>query len=74
MSTTQDTIPGKSVQIKNGKCWSHRGRYLGELIKFSYGSVYLWSTKDSEHLPYEIYTFKNGSVEGLDLKFTEVFL
>ena len=52
------------LQVGDGKCWSHDGKYMGKLKSFKLiGRVY---DPDPE------YTFEKGKVTGLGLKFTEV--
>jgi hypothetical protein len=52
------------LQVGDGKCWSHDGKYMGKLKSFNLiGRVY---DPDPE------YTFEKGKVSGLGLKFTEV--
>jgi len=52
------------LQVGDGKCWSHDGKYMGKLKSFKLiGRVY---DPDPE------YTFEKGIVSGLGLKFTEV--
>jgi len=57
-----DIIPGSELVI--GKCYSHAGKYMGVYLSFKLvGRVY---DPDPE------YTFENGVVDGLGLKFTFV--
>jgi hypothetical protein len=59
-----DTTPGNTLIIGDGKCWKHMGKYLGKYIRFELvGRMY---DPDPE------YTFENGVVYGLGMKFTEV--
>jgi len=52
------------LQVGDGKCWNHDGKYMGKLKSFKLiGRVY---DPDPE------YTFEKGKVTGLGLKFTEV--
>ena len=52
------------LQVGDGKCWSHDGKYMGKLKSFKLiGRVY---DPDPE------YTFEKGKVIGLGLKFNEV--
>jgi hypothetical protein len=52
------------LQVGDGKCWTHNGKYMGKLKSFKLiGRVY---DPDPE------YTFEKGKVTGLGLKFTEV--
>jgi len=67
-----DTIPGQSVEVKNNKCWNHVGQYLGKFVSKTYGRDDLWTSKEGRLMPYEIYTFEKGSVQGINLHFTEV--
>jgi hypothetical protein len=59
-----DSIPGANLVIGDGKCWSHKGKYMGKYLSFKLvGRVY---DPDPE------YTFEHGTVSDLGLKFTEV--
>jgi len=52
------------LQVGDGRCWSHDGKYMGKLKSFKLiGRAY---DPDPE------YTFEKGKVIGLGLKFTEV--
>jgi hypothetical protein len=59
-----DNTPGTSLVIGDGKCWSHKGKYMGKYLNYKLiGRVY---DLDPE------YTFEHGTVSDLGLKFTEV--
>jgi hypothetical protein len=56
--------PGGTLVEKDGKCWSHKGKYMGKYLSFKLvGRAY---DPDPE------YTFEHGVVSDLGLKFTEV--
>ena len=59
-----DNIPGYSLIIGDGKCWQHKGQYLGKYLSFKL--VGRPNDPDPE------YTFEYGVVCDLGLKFTEV--
>jgi hypothetical protein len=59
-----DTTPANALVVGDGKCWEHKGTYMGKYTSFRLvGRPY---DPDPE------YTFENGIVSGLGLKFTEV--
>jgi len=63
---TIDKIDANTLIIGDGRCWSHKQKYLGKYLRFQLvGRVY---DPDPE------YTFENGTVTGLNVKFTEVLL
>lgn len=59
-----DITPGNNLVVNDGKCWKHKGKYMGKYLSFRLvGRTY---DPDPE------YTFENGVVSDLGLKFTEV--
>ena len=59
-----DSVPGSALVIGDGKCWKHKGKYMGKYLRFELiGRPY---DPDPE------YTFEYGVVSDLGLKFTEV--
>ena len=59
-----DKVPGRDLVVGDGKCWKHKGEYMGKYLSFQLiGRPY---DPDPE------YTFENGVVSDLGLKFTEV--
>lgn len=59
-----DTTPGSALVANDGKCWKHKGKYMGKYLSFKLtGRPY---DPDPE------YTFENGVVCNIGLKFTEV--
>ena len=59
-----NNISGDNLVRNDGKCWSHKGKYLGKHTDLTYtGRNY-----DRDN----VYHFENGTVTGLGLKFKEV--
>jgi hypothetical protein len=59
-----DTTPANTLVVGDGKYWKHKGKYMGRYLSFKLiGRPY---DPDPE------YTFENGVVSDLGLKFTEV--
>lgn len=59
-----NSTPGSNLVIGDGKCWKHKGKYMGKYLSFKLvGRPY---DPDPE------YTFENGVESDLGLKFTEV--
>lgn len=64
MDIVPDKTPGNTLVVGDGKCWKHKGKYMGKYLKFQLvGRSY---DPDPE------YTFEHGVVSDLGLKFTEV--
>jgi hypothetical protein len=59
-----DKISGISLVIGDGKCWQHKGQYLGKYLSFR--------LVGNPNDPDPEYTFEHGIVSSLGLKFTEV--
>lgn len=59
-----DRVPGNKLVIRDGKCWSHKGKYLGSYTRFG--------LTGNPHDPDPEYTFDEGVVSGLGMMFTEV--
>lgn len=63
-----NTVPGSDIKIGDGKCWKHKGKSLGKLVKRDYEGRF--------YDPDPVYIFEKGRVSGNiskdhDAKFTE---
>lgn len=59
-----DTTPGNTLVVGDGKCWKHKGKYMGKYLSFN--------LIGRTHDPDPEYTFEYGVVSDFGLKFTEV--
>ena len=64
-----NTVPGSELKVGDGKCWKHKGKFLGKVLSVEY--------QGRSYDPDPVYIFEKGTVNGdissyHNAKFTEV--